>query len=228
MSLEDFPEFDQAVRLHLDQAADALVGEFGGIYPEEHVRAVVDESAARLFDGNVAAYVPILAKRFARERLQAQARFEGKMARDETEVLFVSLTGGGRAQMAAALLARVTGETVRAHTAGSGSGAALDPAVVAVMEELGVDMAESFTRPLTPEVLAGADVVVTMGKSVGVVDVPPTTRHVDWRVGDPSGADVDEARRVREDIERRIEALARELAAGPDGDAANKPGVPRV
>ena len=97
MSLEDFPEFDQAVRLHLDQAADALCDEFAGIYPEDHVRGVVDESAQRLFDGNVAAYVPILAKRFARERLQSQGRFEGKIARDETEVLFVSLTGGGRA-----------------------------------------------------------------------------------------------------------------------------------
>ena len=114
--------------------------------------------------------------------------------------------------MAAALLTRATGDTVRAHTAGSGAGVALDPAVVAVMEELGVDMAESFTRPLTPEVLAGVDVVVTMGRSVGLVEVPPTTRHVDWRVGDPAGADVDEARRVREDIERRIEALVRELA----------------
>jgi protein-tyrosine-phosphatase len=213
VSLEDFPEFDRAVRLHLDQAADALVAEFAGIYPEDHVRAVVEESAAQLFHGNVAAYVPILAKRFARERLEAQARAEGKIARDVTEILFVSLTGSGRAQMAAALLSRDTGDSVRAHTAGSHAATELDPAVVAVMEEAGIDMSETFTRPLTPEVLAGADVVVTMGRSVGAVEIPESARHVDWRVGDPAGADVDEARRVREDIERRVEALVAELAS---------------
>ena len=59
--------------------------------------------------------------------------------------------------------------------------------------------------------LRAADVVVTMGHSVGAVEVPESVRRVDWRVGDPTGADFDEVRRVRDDIERRVRALLDEL-----------------
>jgi arsenate reductase (thioredoxin) len=54
---------------------------------------------------------------------------------------------------------------------------------------------------------------VTMGRSVGAVEIPEGVRHVDWRVGDPVGADIEEARRVREDIARRVRALLEELGA---------------
>ena len=63
--------------------------------------------------------------------------------------------------------------------------------------------------------IGGADVIVTMGRSVGEIDVPAGVRHIDWRVGDPAGADLDEVRRVREDIGRRVEALADELLGTP-------------
>jgi protein-tyrosine-phosphatase len=62
-------------------------------------------------------------------------------------------------------------------------------------------------------VLENADVVVTMGRSVGRFDIPSTVRHVDWRVGDPTGAELDEVRRVRDDIGRRVDELARALGA---------------
>jgi arsenate reductase (thioredoxin) len=211
MSLEDFPEFDKAVQAHLDGAVKKLASEFDGIFEPKHVRAIVDASARSLRDGNVAAYIPILAERFARERLRAQAETEGRLARGVAEVLFVSLSGGGRAQMAAALLAQRAGDTMNIATAGSAAAGGHDANVVAAMEEVGIDMAESFTRPVTPEILARADVVVTMGQSVGEVEIPEGTRHVDWRVGNPAGAEIDEVRRVREDIQRRVDALAREL-----------------
>jgi arsenate reductase len=81
------------------------------------------------------------------------------------------------------------------------------------MQELGVDLSDAFAKPLSPEVLAAADVVVTMGRSVGSVDIPSSTRHVDWRVGDPTGASLDEARRVRDDIDRRVLELLESLEA---------------
>jgi len=62
--------------------------------------------------------------------------------------------------------------------------------------------------------MSSADLVVTMGRSVGDVEIPSTTRHLDWRVGDPAGAPLNEVRRVREDIERRVDLLATKLAAG--------------
>jgi arsenate reductase len=63
-------------------------------------------------------------------------------------------------------------------------------------------------------VLGAADVAVTMGRSVGSVEIPDDTRHLDWRVGDPTGAPVDEVRRVRDDIDRRVQELLAELDQG--------------
>ena len=68
-------------------------------------------------------------------------------------------------------------------------------------------------RLVTEEVLHAADVVVTMGHSFGVIDIPAGARHEDWRVGDPIGAPVPEIRRVRADIEYRVRALLTDLGA---------------
>jgi protein-tyrosine-phosphatase len=87
----------------------------------------------------------------------------------------------------------------------------MDPGVRNVIAELGVDPGEEFARPVTDEVLAGADVIVTMGHSVSVVEVPPDVRHADWRIGDPIGAPVEEIRRVQSDIEYRVRDLLAEL-----------------
>ena len=181
------------------------------------------ESAKKLEGAAVASFVPILAHRFARERLRAHAQAEGKLAKGLLEVVFVSITGGGRARMAASLLDRATGGGVSIHAAGAGATSGIDANVRTAMEEVGIDLSEKFTRPVTPEVLASADVVVTMGRSVGAVEIPDSARHVDWRVGDPAGADLDEVRRVREDIERRVEALAADLGApAAVGEAAER------
>ena len=106
---------------------------------------------------------------------------------------------------------RKTSGSVTVHAAATGSGFDVDPNVRAVLEEVGIDAADAFTRPLSAEVLGGADVIVTMGRSVGDVSIPEHVRHIDWRVGDPAGAELDEVRRVRDDIARRVEQLAEEL-----------------
>jgi protein-tyrosine-phosphatase len=180
----------------------------------ETVRNVVAESAQQLSRGTVASFVPILAERFARERLRAQAQREGLLAKTAYEVLFVSLTGGGRAQIGAALLADRAGESVSVHSAGSHIASEIDANVRAVMEEVGIDLSDAFTKPLTSEVMSSADLVVTMGRSVGAISIPRATRHLDWRVGDPAGASLDETRRVREDIERRVRLLTTDLSVG--------------
>ena len=215
MGLMDFPDFDDALRSRLASARDRLAEEFEGIHDRETISATLDASARELSGGEVTAFLPILVERFARERLRAQAQSAGRVAKTIPEVLFVSLTGGGRAQIGAALLARRAGPAVSVHSAGSNAVASVDPSVRAVLEEVGVDLTEAFTKPISPEVLASADVVITMGRSVGDFEIPETVRHLDWRVGDPAGADVDEARRVRDDIERRIEAFVRDALPAP-------------
>jgi protein-tyrosine-phosphatase len=221
-----FEEFTD-VQAGLASAVDQLAVEFEGVFERGYIVRIVNESAEQLGGSTVASFVPVLAQRFARERLQAQARSEGKIARGVTEVVFVSLTGGGRAQIGAALLDRSTGGSVSVHSAGSGATGGIDPNVHAAMLEIGIDLSDEFNRPITPQVLEGADIVVTMGRSVGTVDIPETVRHVDWRVGDPAGADLDEVRRVREDIERRVELLAAELTHAAEAARAYDPTVPR-
>lgn len=205
--------FDPLTRTRLEKVIETLTTEFDGTFDESHVAAVVYESAGRFATVEVSDFVPVFAQRFARERLRAQARTEGKIERGVPEVLFVSLTGGGRAQIGAALLARHAGTRLAAHSAGSSDAGMLDANVRTAMAEIGIDLSDEFTRPLTPEVLETVDVIVTMGRSVGAVEIPDATRHVDWRVGDPAGAPLAEVVRVREDIDRRVQALVAELVA---------------
>lgn len=216
---------EELTNLRLARTVDQLEKEFAGIYERSHIEALVSESAAQLETASVAAFVPVLAHRFARERLRAQALVEGRLAKTAVEVVFVSITGAGRARMAASLLQRCTDDTVSVHSAGSGEAPIIDPNIRTVMEELGIDLADKFARPLTAEVLSSADVVVTMGRSVGQIEIPQTARHLDWRVGDPAGAELDEVRRVREDIERRVDQLADELIHRVAVATAAEPGA---
>jgi protein-tyrosine-phosphatase len=215
MSEREFERFaDAGLQLRLDAATTRLADEFEGVYDRDTIKAMIEESAAALSTERVTPFVHILAERFTRERLTAQAQAEGRIAKDVPQVVFVSLTGGGRAQIGAAYLVRAAGDSVHVLSAGSGTSMDVDENVRVALDEAGLDVAEAYSRPLTREVLAGADIVVTMGRSVGEVSIPESVRHIDWRVGDPAGADLDEVRRVCADIERRVAVLADELASG--------------
>ena len=203
---------DAALQSRLTIATNRLVEEFGDVYDRETIESTLQESVRSLSPNGVTPYVHILAERFTRERLRAQAQTEQRIEKTVPEVVFVSLTGGGRAQMGAAMLAHRAGDAVSVHCAGSDAGDEIDQNVRVALGEIGIELDEAFVRPVTSEVLAAADVVVTMGRSVGEVDIPGSTRHEDWRVGDPAGADLGEVRRVRDDIVRRIDALAAELS----------------
>jgi protein-tyrosine-phosphatase len=157
-------------------------------------------------------FVPLMAYRFTRERLNSIRRAGGHGHEGTWDVVFVSLSGGGRGQIAAALTALASNNRVSVHSAGTAVRADIDPQVRAVIEELGLNPDEEFARPVTDEVLRGADVIVTMGHSVGVIEIPEGVRHEDWRVGDPLGAPIHEVRRVRDDIDHRVRALLAGLA----------------
>jgi arsenate reductase (thioredoxin) len=208
MGIEDFT----STEARLKAAADRLSAEFGELYDRPTIERLLESSAAAFSGRGVESFVAILAERFTRERLRAQAQREGFIEKGTLQVLFVSLTGGGRAQIGAAMLANEAGAAVTVHTAGSDASAELDANVREAMSEIGIDLSEEFTRPLTPEVLENADIVVTMGRSVGAFELPPNVHHIDWRVGNPAGAELDEVRRVREDIARRVSDLAETLA----------------
>jgi protein-tyrosine-phosphatase len=147
---------------------------------------------------------------------ESAGRFEPQVIREERDdgahdVVFVGLGGGGRGQIAAALTTLLSANNVEVHSAGTAVHGEIDPAVSAVITELGIDVADAFARPIAPEVLQAADVVVTMGHCIGEFDIPAGVGHEDRRVGDPVGAPIEEVRRVRDDIERRVRELLSRL-----------------
>jgi protein-tyrosine-phosphatase len=203
---------DQGSRHQLDRMLDDLCAEFEGRFDRRRIQAVIEDSADRIASSaKVHDFLPLMAFRFARERLHAIARAQGEDAEGKWDVVFVSLSGGGRGQIAATLTTLLSDHKVAVHSAGTAVQGQIDPGVRSVIAELGVNPEEAFARPVTDEVLHGADVIVTMGHSVGLIEIPDGVRHEDWRVGDPIGAPVEEIRRVRADIEHRVRGLLAEL-----------------
>jgi protein-tyrosine-phosphatase len=209
-------EFYAATDLSAKAALQALHAEFDGVHPPERIDALFADSVEQIGGGaNVESYIPILAGRLCRDRLRALAQSEGTAAKHVPEVLFVGLHDSGRGQMAAALMRACGGDRVSVHSAGSGALAEIDRVVREALQEAGIDLGDAYSKPLSEEVMSAADVVVTMGRSVGEVAIPPGTRHLDWRVGDPGGAAIEEVRLIRDDIAARVRALTDEIAPEP-------------
>ena len=125
-------------------------------------------------------------------------------------VLFVCVHNAGRSQMAAALLERRADGSVDVRSAGSAPAESLNPAVVAVMGELGIDLAARRPRLLDTADVQAADVVVTMGCG-DACPVFPGKRYLDWKLDDPAGQDVDTVRRIRDEIDGLVRNLLSEL-----------------
>jgi arsenate reductase (thioredoxin) len=129
---------------------------------------------------------------------------------DLPEVLFVCVHNAGRSQMAAALLDHRAGGRVRVRSAGTAPAAEIDPSVVAVMAEVGLDVTKAFPKRLTDEMALGADVVVLMGCG-DACPVYPGKRYLDWDLPDPAGKTVEQVRPIRDEIDRRVRQLVEEL-----------------
>ena len=120
-------------------------------------------------------------------------------------VLFVCVQNAGRSQMAAALFEREAGGEAR--SAGSQPAAHIHPEVVAAMAELGIDLSARVPRKLERADAEWADIVVTMGCG-DACPVVPGKRYFDWELDDPAGKSLDETRAIRDEIARRVAALA--------------------
>ena len=201
---------DHVTQHHVRQAANALTVEFAGVFSRETIERYIAESVDLLGPSSVNVFVPVLAHRFARERLKALAQTEGLVTKDMPEVLFVCVHNAGRSQMAAGLVKLRSEGRIHVRSAGSDPGDEINPAVVEAMDEVGVDMSEEFPKPLTDEVVRAADVVITMGCG-DACPVYPGKRYEDWALDDPAGQDLETVRRIRDEIDRRVETLVAEL-----------------
>ena len=129
---------------------------------------------------------------------------------DKPSVLFVCVHNAGRSQMAAAWLTHLAGDRVEVRSAGSDPGDRVNPAAVAAMAEVGIDISGEIPKILTTDAVHAADVVITMGCG-DTCPVFPGKRYLDWTLDDPAGQGVDAVRPIRDEIERRIRTLIDEI-----------------
>jgi arsenate reductase (thioredoxin) len=134
----------------------------------------------------------------------------GAIVSDVPEVLFVCVHNAGRSQMAAALLDHHARGKVHVRSAGSAPADQINPAVAAAMDEWDIDLSREFPKPLTDEFVKAADVVITMGCG-DACPIYPGKRYEDWTLDDPAGQPVEEVRRIRDDIDARVQQLLAEL-----------------
>jgi arsenate reductase (thioredoxin) len=130
--------------------------------------------------------------------------------KDVPEVLFVCVHNAGRSQMAAALLDHHAKGRVHVRSAGSTPADQVNPAVVAAMDEWGIDLSREFPKPLTDDFVQAADVVVTMGCG-DACPIYPGKRYQDWELEDPAGKPVEQVRAIRDQIDARVQQLLAEL-----------------
>ena len=131
-------------------------------------------------------------------------------------VLFLCIHNAGRSQMAAGWLHHLAGDAVQVYSGGSEPASTLNPAAVAAMAEVGIDIAGETPTLWTTEMIQAADVVVTMGCG-DTCPIYPGKRYEDWELRDPAGQPIDVVRAVRDDIEGRVRQLIASL------DLADRP-----
>jgi arsenate reductase len=209
MPFRDAP-MDPVSRGTFARSIEELAQELRGIFSLETVERYVNESISRMSGARVVDFIPLFVHRFSREQLRALAQAEGAIIKDVPEVLFVCVHNAGRSQMAAALLDHHAKGKVHVRSAGSEPTDQINPAVLAAMDEWGIDLSREFPKPLTDEFVQAADAVITMGCG-DACPIYPGKRYEDWELDDPAGQPVEVVRRIRDQIDARVQQLLAEL-----------------
>ena len=203
-TLDDLP---LETRYALASAAKNLATEFAGTFGVETIEQFLVSSYDQFaVNARIPTYLPLMAERFARQRLKALAKVEGKSGDGLPTVLFLCVHNAGRSQMALGWFNHLAGTNAVAWSGGSEPGAEINPSAVAAMAEVGIDIAQEYPKPWTAEIVQAADVVITMGCG-DACPFYPGTRYEDWDLEDPAGQGVDAVRPIRDDIEQRVRVL---------------------
>jgi arsenate reductase len=198
-------------QLALRTAATRLVREFDGTYGTETIERFLHTSYDQFANrSTVPNFLPLLAERFARQRLQALSRVEGHQRDGKPVVLFLCTHNAGRSQMALGFFTHLAGDRALAWSGGSEPGTEINRAAVAAMSERGIDITGEYPKPWTDEIVRAADVVITMGCG-DACPIFPGTRYENWDLEDPAGQSVEAVRPIRDEIERRVRALLDQL-----------------
>lgn len=207
--LHDGLSIDQ--RLALKTAATRLQTEFSDMFGVETIERFLHSSYDQFAErASIPRFLPLLAERFARQRLRALAKVEGKHDDGKPTVLFLCTHNAGRSQMAMGFFTQLAGDAAVAWSGGSEPGNEVNPAAVEAMAERGVDIAHEYPKPWTDEIVQAADVIVTMGCG-DACPIFPGRRYEEWVLDDPAGMGVEAVRPIRDEIERRVRQLLGEL-----------------
>ena len=200
----------------VNQTAVRLEHEFAGTFSRETVEQFIIDSLDQLAPGNkVPSFLSLMTERFARDRLKAVAKIEGLAPSDRPSVLFMCVHNAGRSQMAAGWLRHLAGDRITVYSGGSEPTDQINPAAVAAMADVGVDITSEFPKPWTDEIVRASDVVVTMGCG-DACPLFPGKRYEDWQLDDPAGRDVDFVIPIRDDIRARVEQLMASLGVNAE------------
>lgn len=127
------------------------------------------------------------------------------------KVIFACVHNAGRSQMAAAFFNHlVASSKAKAFSAGTHPAERVHPEVVQVMKEVGIDLSAAKPKRLTEELAKDADLLITMGCGDECPFVPGLKR-ADWPLTDPKGKDINDVRRIRDEIRARVTKLAESL-----------------
>ncbi|WP_405577163.1 arsenate reductase ArsC [Streptomyces sp. NBC_01092] len=208
-----FPHRNTSIdqQLALRTAATHLLRQFDGAFGQETIERFLSSSYDQ-FAGRstIPNFLPLLAERFARQRLHALAKVEGHHTDGKPIVLFLCVHNAGRSQMAMGFFQHLAGEGAVAWSGGSEPGDEINASAIDAMSERGIDISREFAKPWTDEIVRAADVVVTMGCG-DACPVFPGKRYLDWTLDDPAGKNVDDVRPIRDEIERRVRGLLDDL-----------------
>ncbi len=204
-------------QLALRTAATRLHDEFSDTFGVETIERFLHSSYDR-FAGRatVANFLPLLAERFARQRLSALARVEGKVRDGKPTVLFLCTHNAGRSQMALGFFTHLAGDRAVAWSGGSEPGDEINPVAIQAMAEVGIDITGEFPKPWTDEIVQAADVIVTMGCG-DACPIFPGRRYENWELPDPAGQSLEAVRPIRDEIEKRVRRLLDQLDVPAEG-----------
>jgi len=135
---------------------------------------------------------------------------EGANVNDRPIVLFLCTHNAGRSVAARVLLDHYAAGRVEVLSAGSAPGDQVNPAVVQILTERGLDTSKEFPKPITDGVARAADVIVTMGCG-DACPVYPGKRYLDWELADPAGLPIERVRPIVDEIDQRVRSLLVEL-----------------
>ncbi|MGZ5402982.1 MAG: arsenate reductase ArsC [Aeromicrobium sp.] len=198
-------------QLAMRSAAKTLQADFDGTFSTETIELFLQTSYDQFADrAKFTNFLPLMAERFARQRLRALAKVEGKGDGGTPIVLFPCVHNAGRSQMALGWFNHLAGDQAIAWSGGSEPGTEINPAAIAAMAEVGIDITGEFPKPWTEEIVKAADVVITMGCG-DACPLYPGKRYEDWVLDDPAGLDVAAVRPVRDEIRVRVEALLSQI-----------------